>query len=194
MKFTKLMMSIILLLIIIVYKWVTYVPSTYIKSKIDDKYYLVRDLADKQDVADTLAIIRKNIEVLTRYMIKDKSSKFGTYIEHLNEKLDKVIITENIKDFYYTSFSVNKGERLVFCMRSRKGGSVNKKHNINLMMYVVLHEISHIACPEYNHGELFKEIFKYVTESAIKLGLYTPIDFKAQPTEYCGMTITESIV
>jgi hypothetical protein len=83
---------------------------------------------------------------------------------------------------------------LVFCMRLRQSKKIDKKHDINLMMYVVLHEISHIACPEYGHTQLFKEIFKYITQSAINLGIYSQIDFKSMPTEYCGMTITDSIV
>lgn len=191
---TKLLFSIIVLLCLIVYFWLYYVPSSYVKSSIDNKYYLVQDRADKQEVADTLAYIRRNIKILTKNMMKTAPEKYKPYVERLDKKLNHVVITENIKDFYYTSYSVNKGEQLVFCMRSRKTPTINKKHDINLMMYVVLHEISHIACPEYGHGKLFKEIFKYITESAISLGIYVPIDFKSSPTEYCGMTITDSIV
>jgi hypothetical protein len=68
-------------------------------------------------------------------------------------------------------------------------------HDINLMMYVVLHEISHVACPVYdNHGPLFKKIFAFITNAAIKIGLYTKINFGTQPEEYCGLMITDSIV
>ena len=63
------------------------------------------------------------------------------------------------------------------------------------MMYVVLHEISHVACPIYdNHGPLFKKIFGFLTNEGIKLNIYTNIDFKNKPVEYCGMTINESII
>ena len=63
------------------------------------------------------------------------------------------------------------------------------------MMYVVLHEISHVACPIYdNHGPLFKEIFAFITNIAIKINIYKKIDFMQNPEEYCGLTITDSIV
>ena len=191
---TKLLFSIVILIFTVVYYWIYSVSSVYVKSAIDNKYYLVRDLKDKQDVADTLAYIRKNVKTLTKHMMQTAPAKFKPYVERLDQKLNHVVITENIRDFYYTSYSVNKGDRLVFCMRSRKTPTIDKKHDINLMMYVVLHEISHIACPEFGHDKLFKEIFKYITESAINLGMYAPIDFKSVPTEYCGMTITDSIV
>jgi hypothetical protein len=61
-------------------------------------------------------------------------------------------------------------------------------------MYVALHEISHIACPEYGHGPLFKKIFGFITQVAIELNIYVHVDFNKSPEEYCGIYITESII
>jgi len=61
-------------------------------------------------------------------------------------------------------------------------------------MYVALHEISHIACPEYNHTTLFKQIFRFICEEAIAYGIYKKIDFDVSPKEYCGMTINDTVV
>lgn len=194
MAFIKLILSVILLIFVSIYQWFRASLSTYVKSSVDNKYYLVRDLPDKQQVADNLAYIKKNIKTMVSYMSKNSPDNFKPYVERLNKKINNVIILENVRDFYYTSYSVNKGEQLVFCMRSRKDGSKDQKHSVNLMMYVVLHEIAHIACPEYGHGQLFKEIFKHFTEIAIQLDLYELIDFRSNPTEYCGMTIYDSIV
>lgn len=190
----KLFISIVLLIVMIAYKILKTPASCYVKSSIDNKYYLVQDRKDKQQIADDLARIRKNIIELTKYMLNNSSDSHKQYIRNINDKLNHVTIAENIKDLMYTSYSVNKGEQLVFCMRSRKKQRNNEKHDLNLMMYVVLHEISHIACPEYGHTQLFKEIFKYITETAVQLDMYHPIDFRATPTEYCGMTITDSII
>lgn len=194
MSATKLIVSIMILLTLIIYYWKKFVSSTYVKSKIDNKYYLVRDLPDRQEVADTLAYIKLNIKKLIDHMLSSPNNQYKRDIVTLKEKFENVTISENIYDFYYTSYSVNKGEQLVFCMRSRKNATTDKKHDINLMMYVVLHEISHIACPEYGHTQKFKDLFKYITQTAIDIGIYTNIDFKNAPTEYCGMSITDSIV
>jgi hypothetical protein len=61
-------------------------------------------------------------------------------------------------------------------------------------MYVALHEISHVACPEVGHTELFKKIFHFITKIAINMGIYKKIDFAKNPVEYCGLTVSESIV
>lgn len=192
MALTKLVFFVILLMCIVIYKWIYNVPSIYVKSSIDGRYYLVRDDTDKHIIANNLATIRKNVKSLTKYMIANPNPKYAKYIENLHKIIGNVAISENVNETQYTSYSVNKGDKLVFCMKSKD--NAGKIHDTNLMMYVVLHEISHIACPEYGHGSKFKEIFKYITENAINLGMYVPVDFKAHPTEYCGMTISSSIV
>ena len=67
-------------------------------------------------------------------------------------------------------------------------------HDLNLVMYVALHEIAHVGCPVFGHGPLFKRIFAFFTIIAIKQGLYQRIDFRRYPTEYCGLIISDSIV
>jgi predicted metal-dependent hydrolase len=170
---------------------------TYVQSHIDNSYYLVRNVPDKQEACNTLARLRQNAIKLSDYLynnINDDSIKnHKQYVTRLHERIRDIIILESTQDSIYTSYSVNKGEQIVFCLRSRK--IYNKLHDINLMMYVVLHEISHVACPVYdNHGPLFKEIFKFITENAIKIGIYQKIDFAQNPEDYCGLNINDSIV
>ena len=179
------------IILIVYYCWIASL-SVYVVSRIDNKPYLVRNLQDKQYTADTLAKIRRNIKDLIKKLLTSSPDKYQPYVQQLAKKIDHVIMTENINDFLYTSYSVNKGEQLVFCLRSRK--DKDEIHDLNLMMYVVLHEISHIACPEYGHTEVFKEIFKHITETAISMKMYIPLDFKNHNEEYCGIEITDSIV
>jgi len=113
-------------------------------------------------------------------------------IERLISNFNSDAFSETTPDSKYTSYSVNKGEQLVFCVRSRKNR--DNLHDMNLMMYVVLHEISHIACPEYGHTHLFKKIFAFITKAAMEIGVYEYIDFRNNNKEYCGLSITESIV
>ena len=176
-----------------------YKDMTYIKSELDGEYYLVRNTEDKMNAANTLGKIKENILLLsdTLYDNIDKYPEYKDYIKRLHDKARHIIIMESTQDSIYTSYSINKGEQIVFCLRTRK--TSNDLHDINLMMYVVIHEISHVASPTYekeynNHGPIFKKIFKFLTEKSIELGLYRHIDFKKNPIEYCGMMITDSIV
>lgn len=167
----------------------------YVKSDIDGEEYLVRDEEDKKHAANMLSRMKQNLYKLTDYLYenREKYKDKKQYIERLNKKMRKIVIIESTKDSIYTSYSINKGEQIVFCIRSRK--TEDEMHDINLMMYVALHEISHVACPVYdNHGPLFREIFNFITKVAIEINIYEKIDFKKQPMEYCGMTISDSII
>ena len=169
----------------------------YILSQVDNKYYLVRDTYDKQNAANILGQISLNIKKLsdTLYSMKDKEEykEYAKYITRLHDKYNSIVYVESSKDSKYTSYSVNKGEQIVFCLRSKR--STNEIHNLNLIMYVVLHEISHVACPIYdNHGPLFQKIYSFITIQAINMGLYTKIDFAKTPMDYCGLNINKSIV
>ena len=61
-------------------------------------------------------------------------------------------------------------------------------------MYVAIHEMAHIACPEIGHGSLFKKIFRFLCEEAINIGIYKKVDYSANPIEYCGMILSSSII
>ena len=169
----------------------------YLKSNIDKQEYLVRDLPDAQKAANMLAKIKQNTMKLVEYLNKTKNDdknnvdEFSKYIDQLTTRIKTTIFSENSGDNDYTSYSVSKGEELVFCLRSKHK---DKMHELNLLMYVVLHEISHIACPVYGHGPLFKKIFAYFTKEAIEIGIYTQIPFESEPKEYCGIMITDSII
>jgi hypothetical protein len=193
------MRLIILLIILIVgisvFYWYYFKSMTFITSPIDNNYYMVRDLNDKMTAVIMLSTIRLNILKLNEYLVKNKNDRYKeykSYIDQLDERIKSVTIAESRETSASTSYSVNKGEELVFCLRSKK--EWNKFHNFNTIMYVALHEISHIACPEYGHGPLFKKIFAFITEVSIELNIYTHVDFNKSPEEYCGIYITESII
>ena len=193
------MRLIILLLVLIVgisiFYWYNFRSMTFLKSPLDNDFYMVRDLPDKDTAVIMLSTIKLNIIKLNDYLVKNKDDKYKEYkpyIEQLNDRIQSVTIAESKESSSTTSYSVNKGEELVFCLRSKK--EWNKFHNFNTIMYVALHEISHIACPEYGHGPLFKKIFAFITQVAIELNIYVHVDFNKSPEEYCGIYITESII
>lgn len=194
----KLNKFIIIILLIVVLITTTYkkkgVKLTRIRSDIDNRLYTVRDEDTKQRSSNMLGRIRNNLLSLSKYMVenKDKYKKMAPYIDRLSDRIEGVIISESDGSSKYTSYSINKGEELVFCLRSKY--QKNKLHHLNLVMYVALHEISHIACPENGHTPLFNEIFSFFTEVSIKIGLYKKIEFNNNSREYCGLLITDSIV
>jgi hypothetical protein len=175
---------------------INYYKVALVTSDIDKNTYLVRDIENKELAANLLAKININMNKLNNYLYqnKEKYKEYIIYIDQLNEKLKHTKIQESTDNGIYTSYSVNKGEQIIFCLRSRDINTKNKLHDLNLLMYVVLHEMAHVACPEYGHTELFKKIFAFLTTEAINLGLYKKIDFNKNNKEYCGLIINESII
>lgn len=194
-----LIVSIVLLLLFIIYLKSPNKNMTYVVSDIDNKKYMVREKNDKQQAANLLGTINKNIIEISEHMYSEMDTNknyniYKPYILRLKNGINGIIIRESSEKSQYTSYTVNKGEEIIFCIRSKIidryiNGNSNI-HDTNLIMYVVLHEISHIACPEYGHTDLFKDIFGFFCDVASNIGIYKKINFDKHPTEYCGMTIT----
>jgi hypothetical protein len=185
----------IIILILGFYFWYNYRTMTFVKSALDNRYYMVRDLPDKDNAANMLSTLRSNLFILIDHLDQNKNNlyiEYKSYIEQLVSKIRDVSISESKEKDSTTSYSVNKGEQLVFCIRSKK--EWNKFHDMNTLMYVGLHEIAHIGCPEYGHTPLFKKIFAFFTKIAIELKIYNFIDYRSNPQEYCGIFITDSII
>ncbi len=126
--------------------------SSLVRFKNNGNDVLVRDNHDKEDSAKLLGELIYKMYFLRDYIVTNKS-KFPDYIEYIDQlennfNKNRTKIYETSLDSNYTSYSINKGEELVFCLRCKKTYNL---HTINLLMYVAVHEMSHTACPETGH-------------------------------------------
>lgn len=186
-------MVILLIILIFYFDRISKSEAIYVKSKLDNREYLVQNLSDKEDATNMLSIIYHRIFVLKDYLQQNKQKypKYQKYIEQFCSKIDNIVLHENPPDGKYTSYTVNKGEEIALCLRSKK----NKKlHDLNLIMYVVLHELAHVACPEIDHTDLFKKIFIFFLKKATEINIYQVVDYEYDPHEYCGLTINENLL
>ena len=97
---------------------------------------------------------------------------------------------ETEKGSKYTSYSINKGEKLVFCLRSKDG--TDKLTDLNTITFVALHELTHILTKSIGHTPEFWSNFKFILKIAVKLGIYKKVDYSINPKKYCGMTVTDT--
>lgn len=156
-----------------------------VKSTIDNRTYEVQAKDDALDAANLIATIRKKIMMLVEHL--RKSYPQDPRVIKIKENFNPNNFKEGIDNPDYTSYSINKGEQIVLCLRNK-----NNLVDINTMMFVVLHELSHIATESIGHTPEFWENFKWILEESINTGIYTKQDFKKNNVEYCGMTITDS--
>ncbi len=192
-------------IVIMLFHKIKYRNRVYVESDVDNRYYLVRNRADKKSAANLLANIRISLQKVIDHIVhkvqnnknEQGNSLIFPYIDKLRSRFLGAVITESPEDSRYTSYCINKGDEIVFCIRPKYTMNMiesSSLHDINLVMYVGLHEISHIACPERDHTTLFKQIFYFICKNAIEIGAYKRINFLQNPIEYCGMTIYESII
>jgi predicted metal-dependent hydrolase len=231
---------IIITLIIIIYKY--FESQSYdivmVKSNLNGKSYLVRNVENKQEAADLLATIAIKLEKLvniindsgyetiyTKYMKPtidkenqrnnkksdenkdiiegqdggnsdsitletDIKQKLKDDIRRLYKNFNPEAFSETTPDAKYTSYSVNKGEKIVFCLRDKKEGEKLVKENI--MTFVSIHELAHLMTKSIGHEPEFWANFKLLLKISIDNGIYKNIDFNSTPKPYCGINITDT--
>ena len=129
--------------------WDTYFSNEveYVTSTVDQQTYLVQSLPDKQAAADLIARIRGKLEQFVDHLKKNFSE--DVRVERIQENFRSDKISEGSENSKYTSYSINKGEKIVLCIRSKD--QQKKLVDLNTMMFVVLHELAHIATKSIGH-------------------------------------------
>jgi hypothetical protein len=205
-------------LILLAYKYLetkTY-DVIFVKSNTSGKEYLVRNLPDRQAAADLLgnmnlrfdkivAFLKKQdlFGVWTKFVKKDETlvedklnegmrTEFKTFesdIHRLIKNYDSDALSENTPDSAYTSYSENKGQKVVFCMRSKPGDVLM---DLNTMMFVGIHELAHLMSKSIGHGQEFWANFRILLRISIGIDQYKCQNFDVESKDYCGTKISDT--
>ena len=159
-----------------------------IVSTVDGNTYCVRERLKLQLVADLLARVTGKMKKLVKHMHESYPDRPNA--QRLKKKFDPKVVNETLPTSEYTAYSENKGEKLAFCTTTTKKG--NKLIDDNTLTFVGIHEVAHIMTKSIGHTKEFWQNFKFLLKNAAKTGIYTPIDYKRKPKEYCGMKITDN--
>lgn len=188
MIFTYIIIGFIILITIILIIQNYKRDVSYVTSKIDNRKYLVYNLRYKQMAADTLAKIRVKLSTLCEKLHRKYPDDEN--IARMVRKFNPENIIETEPGSSNTSYSINKGEKIVLCLRSRDGQNRIVKENV--LMFVALHELAHIMTLSVGHTKEFWDNFEFLLKEAIIFGVYNHIDFNNDPHDYCGIKITDS--
>jgi hypothetical protein len=159
-----------------------------VKSAIDGREYIVKDTIDKQDAADRLAAI--NAVLLEFIDVLERDHPDDPRVKRLKRRYNPDNVSEGIPKTGYTSYSVNKGERLVVCIRQKDGQFVPQ----NEVLYVVIHELAHLATDEIGHTPEFWTNFHFLLHEAIDQNVYKYTNYAVYPAPYCGITISSTVL
>jgi len=165
-------------------------PLIKVKSSIDGELYTVRDMPDKQNAADTMAKVRLKMNKLKLHLESTVPDKPQVKQLTRNFEANPNRFKEATPDAEHTSYSVNKGEEVHFCLRQREDGDESLV-NEDIITFVAIHEMGHMITKTIGHGADFWNNFAWLLQEAEKIGVYTHRDFRAHPVSYCGMKITD---
>jgi hypothetical protein len=184
------LIGIFIIIMAIIFFYCLYLYDYYSKmdtivSKVDNHTYQVQKKDDAEDAADLIAHIRERLMTIVNHL--KQAYPGDERVERLKNNFKPDNISEGIDTPGTTSYSINKGEQIILCLRTN-----NKLVDINTMMFVVLHELSHIATTDIGHTPNFWSNFRWILEESINIGMYTKQDFDKHKVEYCGMDITSS--
>jgi hypothetical protein len=166
-------------------------PLVPVQSTVDGKTYNVRDLPDKQQAANVMAMLRLKLVKLCDALEKKYPDKPQVKLMVQNFRSDPERCIEATPDSEHTSSTVNKGESIHMCLRQREGNDESLVDE-NVMMFVALHEFAHVCTESIGHEPEFWNNFGWLLKEAEAMGLYKYTDFAAHPVNYCGVHITDA--
>jgi len=154
----------------------------------DGNKYCVRDKENLEKSADMLAEMTIKLKKLVKHMADKYPDE--ERVKRLVKGFNPKKIMETLPTSEYTAYSENKGEKLAFCLTKKK----NEGNMIepNTLTFVSIHEVAHIMTKSVGHDKEFWNNFKFLLENAKEIGIYSPVDYSKNPTEYCGMDITDN--
>lgn len=172
-----------------IYKRSDFFQLKCIISEVDGERYCVRERSKLKLAADRLAMVNENMKSVVNYCIEKHPNNEIT--KRLEKRFNPTRIMETLPTSEFTAYSENKGEKIAFCLDTKKG-SQGKLIDLNTLTFVALHELAHIGSESIGHTPEFWQNFKFLLEQAKTINVYKPIDYKKNPQTYCGMEINDN--
>jgi hypothetical protein len=160
-----------------------------IVSTVNGNEYCVRERNKIQDAADLLAKVTDKCKELVDYVYNKFPDKEN--VKRLHDGFNPKKVMETLPTSKFTAYSENKGEKIAFCLNKQKN---ENEHLIDesTLTFVAIHELSHVMTLSVGHKSDFWENFKFLLEQAKDAGIHNPVDYKKEPSEYCGMKIHDN--
>lgn len=158
----------------------------------DGREYDMQNLPNKEEAVRVLSSIRGDLEKLYTHYRETMGLAEDPPVARFLARFNPEVFVENDMASPDTSYSENKGVRVVVCLRDKTAPPNYPVIEKNTVMFVVLHEMAHLMTETIGHTSEFWANFRRILQDAVQLGIYTPVNYAQSPTPYCGMKITDS--
>lgn len=186
---------VIFIIMLFTYKWYSSPLRHVTEYKVDNDtnvYYIQEKYQDKDKAAKMMSIINNRVLKVLKYMKKKlesgeyESERARGIVSRMLKNWNPEMLYESPPSAEGTSYTIGKGQKTVFCLRNKHNESL---HEMDDMLYVVLHELSHMGDLNWGHKESFWETFKFVLQEAKESNIYEPINYQLEPIKYCGLDV-----
>ncbi len=161
-----------------------------IVSTVDGNKYCVRDRNKIQEAADLLASVTQKCKDLVDYM--NQKHPNDERVKRLVSGFNPKKVMETLPTSSYTAYSENKGEKIAFCLSPKKKNGEDTLIDEHTLMFVAIHELSHVATVSLGHKTEFWENFKFLLVNAKEAGIHEPRDYNKDPKKFCSMNIEDN--
>ena len=195
-KTTIIFLIIIIILAILVY--IFFIKSPYgehyltingcgnIKYKVIDMDGISNNPVDKDSIK--AASILCDLNKKTIRLIDHLKAKYGTSdyrVNRLVKEYDEDDLVENLNETFVTG----KGRKIYICIRDNNSNFID----INTLMFVLSHELAHVASISYQHTKEFWTNNVFLMKEAASIGILKIIDYQKYPVTYCkGLIINQN--
>ncbi len=174
--------------------WISNQPKKIIEglkmqfSNVSNKSYGIQETLPKYDqAADLIARLDIFIDKFVAYL--DGKNPNDRRVKRLVDRLHDVKIEESPFEPDTSSYTLNKGDLIALCVRNKE---TKDFHDYQLLLFVVIHELAHVASVSRGHGSEFIDTFKWLLDQAAESGMYIPVDYSKEPITYFGVRVTNN--
>jgi hypothetical protein len=168
------------------------------KSSVDGQEYRVHEgHLGSQEAANKLAQLNARVISLLRYLRAKyvRGPDGGRFPARLNavERLLARYNQDNLAENSPrdpsgdTAYSTNKGAIVAICLRNK--AAPDELHDIGLLTFVTIHEMTHIAIDATEHPPEFWRTFRFLLEAAEDAHIFTSPRYADHPVNYCGIVV-----
>ncbi len=158
-------------------------------SDVSGKSYGVQEeLPNPKTAADLIA----KLDLFTDKFVNYLSEKYpdDSRVKNLMTRLDETKMEESKHKDGISSYTVNKGELISLCVRHKNDSK--DFHDYQTLLFVMIHELAHVASDDKGHGAEFIENFRWLLKRAAESGMYIPADYSKENITYCGVKVTNN--
>lgn len=193
-------LTILLLILVVFLSWCIYNQIVSIQqpsiealemrfSDITKKKYGIQETLPKtKEAVNMIAQMDQFIDKFVAYL--DAKNPNDRRVKRLVNRTNNIKIEESPFEPDTSSYTLNKGDLMAFCVRSKE--NPNELHDYQTMLFVAIHELAHVASVSRGHGAEFVNTFKWLLQQAAESGMYSPVDYSKAPITYCGVRVTNN--